>query len=67
MCLQLYERAVELLPAYPEALCNLGVVHKNAGRLQEAVSYYEKSLAGATPTVAASPLLHAAIERRQNT
>ena len=34
------------------------VLHKNAGRLQAAVSCYEKSLAGARPTTSSAPHRH---------
>jgi protein O-GlcNAc transferase len=30
---------------YVEAYCNMGVIYKNTGRLEEAVAYYEKALA----------------------
>ena len=30
---------------YVEAYCNMGVIYKNTGRLEEAVTYYEKALA----------------------
>ena len=40
-----YDRAIELAPQYAEAHCNVGVIHKQAGRLDEALAAYECALA----------------------
>ena len=34
-------------PGYAEAHCNLGVIHKEEGRLEEAIASYERALAAA--------------------
>ena len=34
-------------PGYAEAHCNLGVIHKEEGRLEEAIASYEYALAAA--------------------
>ena len=39
-----YKEAVRLSPCFAEAHCNLGVLHKGAGRLTEAVTCYEAAL-----------------------
>ena len=36
-----YKEAVRLSPRFAEAHCNLGVLHKGAGRLAEAIACYE--------------------------
>ena len=38
---QAYEMAILHQPQYPEALVNLGVIHKNQGRIEDAIAYYE--------------------------
>ena len=40
-----YAKALELQPQYAEAHCNMGVIHKQAGRLDEALAAYEKAFA----------------------
>jgi protein O-GlcNAc transferase len=42
--LQYYKRAVLCDPQHYEALCNIGVTWKRAGRLKKAIKYYELSL-----------------------
>ena len=39
-----YQEAIHLQPGFAEAHCNLGVLHKAAGRLQEALECYEAAL-----------------------
>ena len=39
-----YRQAVRLQPGFAEAHCNLGVLHKAAGRLEEALECYEAAL-----------------------
>lgn len=41
----MYGKAVEVQPRHAEAHCNIGVIHKNAGRLDEAIAAYRKALA----------------------
>lgn len=38
---------VRLTPGYAEAWCNMGVLHKQQGRLEEAIAAYEQALAAA--------------------
>ena len=45
--LELYSKAAEIQPLHPEAHCNIGVIHKNAGRLDEAIAAYERALVAA--------------------
>lgn len=44
LALQSYGRALELQPQYAEAHCNIGVIHKQAGRLEDAVAAYQHAL-----------------------
>ena len=39
-----YQSALARNPYYVEAYCNIGVIYKNLGVLEAAVSYYEKAL-----------------------
>ena len=43
-----YATAVELQPQYAEAHCNMGVVHKQAGRLEPAIAAYEQAFNAAS-------------------
>lgn len=45
--LDLYRKAVALQPGYAQAHCNIGVIHKERGDLQAAISSYEAALAAA--------------------
>ena len=42
--LEFYSKAVDVQPMHAEAHCNTGVIHKNQGRLEEAVAAYERAL-----------------------
>ena len=44
VALEHYKRAVALLPNYPQAHCNMGVIFKERGELELAISCYEKAL-----------------------
>jgi len=39
-----YQRAVSLQPSYHQAHCNMGVIFKERGELELAISSYEKAL-----------------------
>lgn len=59
-----YNRAVEIQPNHPQAHCNLGVIHKNAGRLEEAIASYRAALAAAPDfQVVAANLAIALVEK----
>jgi protein O-GlcNAc transferase len=48
-----YRRAIELQPAYAEAMVSLGIVRKDQGEFDEAISLYERAL-GVNPRLAAA-------------
>lgn len=43
--LECYLTAISLNPYYAEAYCNIGVIYKTSGNIEEAISYYGKALA----------------------
>jgi protein O-GlcNAc transferase len=42
--LQMYKRAFDINPNYPEALANIALVLRETGRCEEAIPYYDKLL-----------------------
>lgn len=42
--LEHYQRAIQIQPNYPQAHCNMGVIYKERGELEVAISCYEKAL-----------------------
>ncbi|EFA80704.1 glycosyltransferase [Heterostelium album PN500] len=44
LALSHYANALDLRPNYPEALCNVGVIHKNNGDLDGAIEFYQRAL-----------------------
>lgn len=42
MALSCYEKAAANRPMYAEAYCNMGVIYKNRGDLDAAISCYER-------------------------
>ena len=42
--LKFYKRAVAVNPYYVECHCNIGVIYKHRGHLEEAIDSYQKAL-----------------------
>jgi len=42
MALTFYEKAAAERPVYAEAYCNMGVIYKNRGDLDSAISCYDR-------------------------
>jgi len=42
MALTFYEKAASERPMYAEAYCNMGVIYKNRGDLEAAITCYER-------------------------
>ena len=56
-----YRRAIEAVPGHAEAHCNLGVILRSHGKLEEAAACYQRSLQAAPPAAQSLILVNLAV------